>query len=131
MKKLSIVEFKVYTDGDIGIDDSFFRNYISHYFDNELYEYTYHEKDSYSYSLRRVFDTKEAAISFVNTLFESMWGDTFFLEETAPRIKNDIIADFYVNDFGSDFTDGNIEMKLTMKVIKTTAKKIKRIIYED
>lgn len=130
MKKLSVVEFKAYTDGDVGIDNIFFKGYVSSYFENDLYEYSNHEDDSYSYALRRVFDTKEDAIRFVNTLFESMWGREYYINEVFPRFKDEITSDFYVNDFGSDFIDGNVEMSLTMSVVKTSARKIKEVIYE-
>lgn len=131
MRKLFIVEFKVYTDGDMSVDNNFFTNYKSHYFENDLYEYSYCEPDDYTYSLRRVFDTKNEAIMFVNALFDSMRGDSFFIKETAPRIKNEVITGLNAKGSGNDFTDGNIEMELTMRTFETSARKIKEIIYED
>ena len=130
MNKLSVVEFKTYTDGHIGIEESFFKNHVSSYFENDLFEYSNHEDDSYSYSLRRVFDTKEGAITFINTLFDSMWGDSYYINEILPTFKSNIVADFFVNNYGSDFIDGAIEMSLTMNVVKTSARKIKEIVYE-
>ena len=129
MNKLSVVEFKAYTDGYIGIEESFFKNHVSSYFENDLFEYSYHEDDSYSYSLRRVLDTKQEAITFVNTLFDSMWGKDYYIEEVLPTFKSNIVADFFVNDCGSDFIDGAIEMSLSMRIIETSARKIKEIIY--
>lgn len=129
MNKLSVVEFKVYTDGRIGIEKKFLENYVSSYFENDLFEYSHHD-DSYSYSFKRVFDTKEEAITFVNALFDSMWGNNYYIEEILPTFKSNVVADFVVNDCGSDFIDGAIEMELTMSVVKTSARKIKEIIYE-
>ena len=130
MNKLSVVEFKAYTDGYIGIEKSIFKNHVSSYFENDLFEYSNHEDDSYSYSLRRVFNTKEEAITFVNTLFDSMWGKDYYIKEILPTFKSNITADFSVDDYGSDFIDGAIEMSLSMRVVETSARKIKEIIYE-
>lgn len=89
MNKLSVVEFKVYTDGHIGIEKKFLENYVSSYFENDLFEYSHYD-DSYSYSFRRVFDTKEEAITFVNALFDSMWGDNYYIEEILPTFKSNL-----------------------------------------
>lgn len=66
MKKLTVVEFSIYTDGDFYFNRKFLQNHVSRYFDQEFYEYT--KIDDYSYSARRVFDRWEEAVEFLNTI---------------------------------------------------------------
>lgn len=128
MNTIFIVEFNAYMDKYASFDKALIANYRSRYYENELYEYTYCYESSYRF--RRIFDCKRKAVEFIENFFNSVSckDDTFV---TLQDFKNGIIFNFNKSGKSWDFYDGFINMELSMTTVETTAKKIKKIIYED
>ena len=132
-----------YTDGDWGFEDfDELKSHKSQYFDQEFYEYTKHDDDSYTYKLKRVFncDTPTniiAAQSFIqHTLIDSIYGRVGY----ADRVKdflNDALIDLSSNVLKKehysyyDYIDSNTEGRICMRTTFDFPPKIKQIIYED
>ena len=87
--KKYILKLYIYTDGDWGIDNTFtdkcMKNYVSKYFDNDLYEYTELPDDNYTYRLVRVFDTADELIDFVDSIKCSLHGNKYYIDEYIPE----------------------------------------------
>lgn len=134
MKKY-ILKLYIYTDGDWGIDNTFtdkcMKNYVSKYFDNDLYEYTELPDDNYTYRLVRVFDTADELIDFVDSIKCSLHGNKYYIDEYIPEFFDRNIEEFLSRGYTNDFMDSNTEIELYMSSIETDAKKVKEIIYED
>ena len=130
MKKLTVVEFSIYTDGDFWFKSDFLANYTSRYFDQNFYEFT--KIGDYTYSARRVFEDSESAVEFVNRIKDNCKthkDKNYYIEEVIPEFFNDILQTYWKHGYGSDFRDGNVELELSIEDVETDVKKIKRIEY--
>ena len=131
-RKLTVVEFEIYTDGDFYFNGSFLLNHTSRYFDPEFYEYT--KVECYSYSARRVFDSAEDAIEFVNSIKVNCGRpeeSNYILDDFIfPFIEN-VIQDYWKHGHVFDFYNSNEEFDLSICDIETDVKKIKHIEYEE
>ena len=126
-----IIECRMYTDGDWGLDNNFLDpNHKSNYFDQELYEYTDFDNDSYTYKFRRVFDDKESVLKFMIAMLACVRGHTHWADYVREFIT-DRINEFKENSATSDFMDSNTEIEFDVYQITTRAKKIKTIIFEE
>lgn len=131
-RKLTVVEFEIYTDGDFHFDKDFLLNYTSKYFDPEFYEYT--KLGEYSYSARRVFDRSEDAIEFVNSIKANCGrhGESnIILDDYIFPFIEMVIQDYWKYGHANDFLDGNQEFDLSIIDVETDVKKIKHIEYEE
>lgn len=131
-RKLTIVEFEIYTDGDFYVDKSFLLNYTSKYFDPRFYEYT--KIDDYFYSARRVFDQSDDAVKFLGTLKDScgrQGEENWVVDEVVRPLIDDVLQDYWKYGYGYDFRDGNQTIELSIIDVNTDVKKIKHIEYEE
>lgn len=128
---MTVYEFtgSIYTDDDWHFDRNMFKGYISNYFENSLYEYT--AEDDYIIKFRRIFDDYDAAVEFVQKFKESIGGRDKWRYEDIVSCIEDMIQDFWRHKYGECSYDGNSEVWLCIREITTTAKKVKKIIYED
>lgn len=130
MKKLTIVYFYIFTDGDFAFNSDFLNNYTSRYFDQDFYEFT--KIEGYTYSARRVFEDSESAVEFVNKIKDNCTdpiGENYYIDEVIPEFFNDILQTYLKYDCGSDSYDGNVELSLSIEDVETDVKKIKCIEY--
>lgn len=126
-----VLECKIYTDDDWGLDNNFLDpNRKSNYFENDLYEYTYCDPDDCSYRFRRVFDDKNSILNFMTTMRYCILGNNHWAD-SAREFMEDRINDVKAHSVTNDFIDSNTEFKLCVYEFATSAKKIKKIIYED
>lgn len=131
-RRLTVVEFEMYTDGDFYFDNSFLLNYTSKYFDPGFYEYT--KIDDYFYSARRVFDRSEDAVKFLNTLKDScgrQGEENWVVDEMVIPLIDDVLQDYWKHGHGWDFRDGNQTIEISIMDIETDVKKIKHIEYME
>lgn len=131
MKKLTIVYFYIFTDGDFEFKLDFLNNHTSRYFDQDFYEFT-KIGDYYEYSARRVFEDSESAVEFVNKIKDNCAdpiGENYYIDEVIPEFFNDILQTYLKYGWGSDFYDGNVELSLSIEDVETDVKKIKCIEY--
>jgi hypothetical protein len=131
-RKLTVVEFEIYTDGDFHFNKDFLLNHTSRYFDQEFYEYT--KTGDYEYSARRVFDRSEDAVDFVNKIKDSCscsvdWRK--YIIEHIDEIVNDVLQDYWAYNSGYRDYDGNQTIILSICDVETDVKKIKHIEYEE
>lgn len=160
MKKLNdrntfVVDFDIYTDGDIGFNSDLLKNHTSRYFDSKFFEYTEINKDDYSYKFRRVFAVNEFndAVTFLTALKNSLYGDGITIEtirrliqEAITGLKRVILGESTKAIFPDwpypdettvwrlDFNyqlDGNVELDFRGYFTGERPRKIKKIIYKD
>ena len=130
-RKLTVVEFKIYTDGDFYFDKSFLLNYTSRYFDPEFYEYT--KFDDYLSSARRVFDRSEDAVEFLNTVKDNCGRQgekNYIVDEVVIPLVNEVLQDYWKHGHGYDWCDGNQTIEISITDVETDVRKIKHIEYE-
>ena len=130
MKKLTVVEFSIYTDGDFYFNSKFLQNHVSRYFDQEFYEYT--KIGDYSYSARRVFDLWEDAVKFLNTIKDNCGRQgekNYVVDEVIIPLLDDVLRDYFEHGHGYDCRDGNQTIEISIIDVETDVKKIKRIEY--
>lgn len=115
-----IIEFNVYTDGDWGYGEDIIDNsYVSCFIRNDLFEYTDKDPDCYSSKFRRVFNTKEDLINFIEKLSASVHGNVhwtdvmhdFFQKATDAVIS---YAKTQPKTIFSDFIDSNTEADISI-----------------
>lgn len=132
-RRLTVVEFEIYTDGDFHFDKDFLLNYTSRYFDQDFYEYT--KIDDYSYSARRVFDITQDAIEFVNKIKDgcttSIENHLYIVNDYIPGMVNDAIQNYCAHDYGYAYYDGNFTFEISICDVETEVQKIKHIEYEE
>lgn len=131
MTKKYVVEFDIYTDGDCCVDFEDLKDHKSRYFEQDLYEYTIIDPDSYKYKVRRVFDDPEDALSFFDICDRISDHCSYFVTEILMERINLCIEEFWRFGRSNDFIDGNITINMAIYTIETTAKKLKTIIFEN
>lgn len=131
MTKKYVVEFDIYTDGDCCVDFDDLKDHKSRYFEQDLYEYTIIDPDSYKYKIRRVFDDPEDALSFFDICDRISDHQNYFVTEILMERINLCIEEFWRFGRSSDFIDGNITIDMAIYMIESSAKKLKTIIYEN
>lgn len=131
MTKKYIVEFDIYTDGDCSVDFEDLKDHKSRYFEQDLYEYTIIDPDSYKYKVRRVFDDPEDALSFFDISDRISDRRSYFVTEILMERINLCIEEFWRFGRSNDFIDGNITINMAIYTIETAAKKLKTIIFEN
>lgn len=131
MPKKYVVEFDIYTDGDCCVDFDDLKDHKSRYFEQDLYEYTIIDPDSYKYKIRRVFDDPEDALSFFDICDRISDRQSYFITEILMERINLCIEEFWRFGRSNDFIDGNITINMSIYTIETAAKKLKTIIFEN
>ncbi len=126
--------FTIYTDGKCNNPVKDIPEITSKYFEPELYEFI--KTDGYKGSIQRVFDyDKEGINEFISfckclrdNLVRSRYESTVeFFDSIVVSAQNLIET----NQEQWDFLDSNVEIEYGMKLIETSARKIKEIVYED
>lgn len=131
-----ILEISAYTDGDWGYDINSFGEQGSKYFDNDLFEYTFHKPDDYSFKIKRSFEVekggKEAVKNILEAFCNSLYGRDWDVEYITEFIQNAISAmsKLAVGDEYYDDIDSNTEMELSIKIVENDAKMVKEVIFE-
>ena len=133
MSKKVILEMSIYTDGDWKFDKSIFENYVSKYFDNDLYEYTYIY--DYGCKIRRTFEDINSGFTQIASILEELTNsisskDDFTENKIKAFFHNQIKMANSKLEFESDI-DGNTEIEVEVSIIDSDSKPIKNIIYES
>ena len=139
MKKKLVLELYMYDDGDWGYDESIFKNHTSQYFDNDLYEYS--NFSDYSTRIRRVFEYSHTGLTELCDMLEKVRNTAYGQESDKPkRFIDDALCELYTMKKKIDrdtlinysrHYERNTEIELDVLTVKTEAKKIKKIIYEE
>lgn len=134
MAKKIVFTFHIYTDGKCNNPVADIPQITSRYFERDLYEYV--QADDYTGSIRRVFDLDDNGINE----FKALCGQ---LKDNLTRSRYETTVDFFkqiirsahdlieLNKEQFDYLDSNVTAEYNMQIIETSAKKIKKIIYED
>ena len=131
MSKKVILEMSIYTDGDWKFDKSIFENYVSKYFDNDLYEYTYIY--DYSCKIRRTFEDIDTGFTQIESILEELTNsisskDDFTENNIKAFFNNQIKMANSKLEFEADI-DGNTEINIRTIIIDNDSKPIKNITY--
>ncbi len=121
-----IIEFNVYTDGDWGYGEDMIDNsYVSRFIRNDLFEYTNIDPNNYSSKFRRVFNTKEDLINFIEKLSASVHGNVHWTEvmhDFFQKATDAVIsyAKTQPKTIFSDFIDSNTTAEIHVYTIEYT-----------
>lgn len=134
MAKKIVFTFHIYTDGKCNNPVADIPQITSRYFERDLYEYV--QADDYTGSIRRVFDFDDNGINefkvlcgqLKDNLTRSRYESTSDFLKQIIRSAHDLIK---FNEEQFDYLDGNVTAEYNMQIIETSARKIKKIIYED
>lgn len=134
MAKKIVFTFHIYTDGKCNNPVADIPQITSRYFEQDLYEYV--QADDYTGSIQRVFDFDDNGIKefkvlcgqLKDNLTSSRYESTSDFFKQIIRSAHDLIES---NKEQFDYLDGNVTAEYNMQIIETSARKIKKIIYED